>query len=229
MDTTIGPIARLHHDDGGGSALAVGCFASICRGRLGDRLVAFAQRCPAVDIGVQEMARSELLAGARDGALALAVLPGGPRQELCSTRLWDDRAMLAMAPGHRLAALPAVPAGELLRERLLISRQRYGGEMHRFLARQVAPLVQLNGVLCNIGLAQMMEQVAAGDGVALTCESHGEVGGEDVVLRPVAAKDASFPVSAYWRGADPRWPLSTLIEVLSAVADSRASGAAADC
>jgi len=38
-------------------ALAVGCFASICRDRLADELLDFSRVCPEVDIGVHEMAR----------------------------------------------------------------------------------------------------------------------------------------------------------------------------
>jgi len=48
-------------EDDSGSDLAIGVFASICRDRLGEQLLAFARAAPNVGIGVHEMSRTALL------------------------------------------------------------------------------------------------------------------------------------------------------------------------
>jgi DNA-binding transcriptional LysR family regulator len=160
------------------------------------------------------MPRSDLLAGVRDRSLDLAVLPGAARDDLRSAELWTDRAVVAMAAGHRLADEPAVAPAALARERVLVSRQQHGGEMHRFLAGRVTPLRPLGGALYNMGLPRLLDRVAAGEGVALICESHAALLGAEVVTRPVAAPAAEFAVSAYWPDSDPAGLLAELIAVL---------------
>lgn len=197
-----------------GTALAIGCFASICRDRLADRLIAFGHRWPAVDIGVHEMPRQELLAGVREQSLALAVTPGEAPADLPAAALWTDQVALAVAASHPLAARGEAGARDLAAEHLLISRQEHGGEMHRFLSNRVAPLAPLPGELCNMGLPRLLTKVAAGEGVALLCMSHAAIAGSGVRLLPFATANATFAVRAVWRDREPGWPLDALIAQL---------------
>lgn len=199
------------------ASLAVGCFASICRDQLGDLLIKFANRWPGVDLGIHDMGRGDLLAGVRDGTLALAVLPGGAESGLQSLGLLTDRVMVSMASSHRLASLTQVPVRELIRERMLVPRGRQEGELYRFLARRAAPLTRLNDTLCEVGRPRLLDEVAVGAALALTCDSHCEPDGHATVRRPIAGAAATFTVNAYWRAPEPRWPLSALIEDLSAI------------
>lgn len=196
--------------------MAIGCFASICRDRLGDRLLAFARAWPGVDIGVHEMPRGELLAGVRSGELALAVAPGNEQDDLQSAALWRDEALVAMAPDHPLAAREKLQPADLLDQRFMISRQQHGGDTHRFLASRVAPLSPLTGVLCNMGLPRLIELVAAGEGLALICASHTALLQGRVVVRSVEAPGVKFPVRAFWHDDRPGWPLDALIATLRA-------------
>ncbi|MES1973732.1 MAG: LysR family substrate-binding domain-containing protein [Pseudomonadota bacterium] len=195
--------------------LAVGLFGSICRDRLGDELLAFARHCPTVGLGVHEMSRAALLPALEAGELALAVMPGGVRPELQSAPLWTDRVMVAMAQDHPLAARPAVTAAALRDMVFLVSRQQDGNDMHRFLSHCIRPLAPaLNGMLLDLGPAHLMERVARGEGLALVCASHTDALPDDVVVRPVDAPGALFPVRAWWKEAEPAWPLSELIRIL---------------
>ena len=200
----------------GGSSLAVGCFASICRDRLADELLDFSRVCPDVDIGVHEMPRGALLTGLRAGELSLVVLPGEAEAGTQSMAVWHDRVMVAMPHGHPLAARDAVRPLDLADQPMLVSRQQFGSDMHRFLARLILPAdVALDARIVDVGPARLIGRVAAGEGVTLLCESHVANLAADVAVRPVLADGARFPVRAHWIEGAPGWPLSALIGSLA--------------
>lgn len=196
-------------------SLAVGCFASICRDRLADELLAFSRICPQVDIGVHEMPRGALLPALRLGDLALAVLPGKEEPGLGSIEIWQGGVMVAMPANHRLARQESVSPVDLRDDPILVSRQQLGGDMHRFLVGRILPLgPALNATILDMGQPRILDAVARGEGLTLICESHAEHVGDAVVVRPVDAPGALFPVRAYWTGGEPGWPVSALIESL---------------
>lgn len=196
--------------------LAVGCFASICRDRLADELLDFSRVCPAVDIGVHEMGRGALLAALRSGDLSLAVLPGDDEPGTRSVEVWHDRVMVAVPHGHALTVKAAVLPADLRDYPLLVSRQQYGSDMHRFLARMILPAgAALDTTIIDVGPARLVDRVAHGAGVTLICESHVAHLAADVTVLPVFANGARFPVRAYWTDAEPTWPLSALIGSLT--------------
>lgn len=197
--------------------LSLGCFASICRDRLADELIAFSRVRPEVDIGVHEMPRGALLPALRAGELSMAVLPGAAEPGTHSIQVWHDRVMVAMPPDHPLAKAAEVQASELCGQTFLVSRQEYGSEMHRFLARLILPLGPvLNATILNLGPARIVASVARGDGLTLICESHVEHLAGEVAVRPIRAPGAAFPVRAYWKEAEAPWPLSAFIANLRA-------------
>jgi DNA-binding transcriptional LysR family regulator len=198
-------------------SLAVGCFASICRDRLADELLVFSRTCPEVDIGVHEMQRGALLPALRNGNLSLAVLPGKPEPGTHSIGLWHDRVLVAMAPGHRLAGRAMIRPFELRDEIFLTSQQQFGGDMHRFLAQRILPLGPApNATIMDMGPPRILDRVAQGDGIALICGSHEDLGRSAIVVRPVDAPGALFPVRAYWTADSPPEPLAGLIRSLKA-------------
>lgn len=203
--------------DIGRHTIALGCFASICRDRLADELLAFSRICPSVDIGVHEMPRGALLPALRMGSLSLAVLPGKDEPGVRSAEVWQDRVMVAMPADHPLAGRESIRPAELRDEAFLVSRQQFGSDMHRFLARLILPLgPALNATIIDLGLPRILGRVAECGGIALICQSHVEHVGADIVARPIDAPGAVFPVRAYWKDAEPEWPLSALIDSLKA-------------
>ncbi|WP_186729071.1 LysR family substrate-binding domain-containing protein [Sphingomonas panacisoli] len=200
-------------------SLAIGCFAAICRDRLADELLTFSRICPQVDIGVHEMPRGGLLPALRAGQLALAVLPGKEEPGLCSIELWRGRVMAAMPAHHPLTRGTFVSVAALREETMLVSRQQIGSDMHRFLAGRILPLgPALSATILDLGPPRILQRVARGDGLALVCEGHVGLLDTGVVVRPVEAPGAVFPVRAYWPDIDPPWPVSALIGSLTALA-----------
>lgn len=220
MDRIIAPVGAA--GAGAYDALAIGCFAAVCRERLGDRLLEFARQHPAVDVGVQEMGRSDLLAAVRSGSLAIAVLPGDPGPDLERAPVWTDRVVVAVPPGHPFVDHPTVSLGALRRERLLVPREPPGRDLHRFLAHQLAPLRPFDTLLCHGGRQRQIDQVAAGLGVALCCASQRLLDNDRIVVRPLDTIKASFTVNACWVDRSPAPALAALIGILhDAVAEDR--------
>lgn len=197
--------------------LAIGCFASICGDRLVEELLAFSRHYPQVDIGVREMARGPLLRALRAGDLALAVLPGPEEAGLCSVELWQGQVMAAMPIDHPLARRTALRPADLAAEPMLVSRQEPDGDMHRFLAGRILPQGSaLHAAILDLDPPRIQERVAAGEGLTLVCDRNGASIGRDVTTRPIDAPGARFAVRAFWRNAASNWPLSALIERLTA-------------
>ncbi len=212
MDRIIAPVGFA--GAGAHDALAIGCFAAVCRERLGDRLLEFVRQHPAVDVGVQEMGRSDLLAAVRNRSLAIAVLPGDPGADLHCAPVWTDRVVVAVPPGHRLVDHSTVSLGALRRERVLVPREPPGRDLHRFLAHQLAPLRPFDTLLCEGGRQRQIDQVAAGLGVALCCASQRLLADDRIVVRPLDTNKASFTVNACWIDPAPAPALAALIDIL---------------
>lgn len=204
--------AERHHD----TELAIGCFASICRNRLADRLLSFARDHPDIELGVHEMMRASLLPALEKGELALAIIPEASCSTLNSAILWQDRVMIALHRAHPLAVAETILPQDLTGELFLVSRQQHGGDMHRFLLQRSLPgEVTPNSMLLDLSPALLMEEVAAGRGVFLLCGSHDDLSHPAVTIRPVDSSTASFQVCAYWQGARPQNGLAALIATLT--------------
>ena len=206
--------------DGGASpTIAIGCFASLCRDRLADPLMAFGAVCPEVGVGVHEMGLAELLPAVAAGRLALAVRPGGPVTGFASAELWVDRAVVAAAQGHRLAQGGDVTAATLDGEVLLISRDRGREQLHRFLVERLFPEgAPATRIVSDERRSRLLARVAEGEGIALLCESQVDAGMAHLAVMPVADVAARFGVRAYWRDAAMD---ATLTRLLGLVEDSR--------
>jgi DNA-binding transcriptional LysR family regulator len=199
--------------------VAIGCFASLCRDRLAEALVAFGGACPEVGIGVHEMGFAELLRAVADGRLALAIRPGGAVAGFAGGDLWAERAVIAMTPGHRLAGYREVTAAMLADEVLLVSRDRARGQLHRYLVERLfvgaGPATR---IVADARRSQVLARVQGGEGIALLCESQVDAALAQLAVRRVADARALFRVRAYWlAGARP----STLQTLMGLLVDSR--------
>jgi DNA-binding transcriptional LysR family regulator len=195
--------------------LPIGCFAAIGRNRLAMELLRFGELCPDVAVGVHEMGRPALLSGLRSGELALAVLPGEPDPEFRHARLWDDRALLALPPGHPLATEPAVAVAELAQLLFLVSRKQHGNELHRFLLRRLlGEGARVPSEIRDLGLGKILGLVTEGAGAALVCESQIDPARNTVALRPIDHPAARFTVHAQWAGGGSDPVLARLIDLL---------------
>ena len=192
--------------------LDIGFFASLCSARLGDEMVAFARRCPEVELGIHEMTRASLLLALRAGEIAVAVMPEDHQAGINSTRLWQDRVLLAVHREHRLADLPRIIPDDLLDEVFLVQRDPNASTRHRFLIGRVLGREPSRSLLVDLNESGLMNAVAAGKGIALVCRSQVEPIDPSIVLRPIEATDAAFWISAYWRDEQPTGALAALLE-----------------
>ena len=203
-------------DDGASRTIAIGCFASLCRDRLAEPLVAFSAAYPDVGIGVHEMGYAELLPAVAARRLTLAIGPGGAADGFAGCDLWDDRAVVALRGDHALAAAAHVTLPMLHAEVLLVSRDRARAALHRFLVdRLFGERPPATRIVADARRCQMLDRVAAGEGIALLCESQVDAAMEHLVVRPVSDAAARFRVRAHWR-APPDVTLATLVGLLEA-------------
>lgn len=194
--------------------LDVGCFASLCRDRLADHLVAFARDHPHVAVGMHEMTLRELDAGVRAGALSLAIGPGLADGRLSCRDLWEERAVVALPPGHALAHHPALAAAALRDEVLLVSRDPARAALHRFLvARLFEGAPPRTRVTPDARRLRTIDRVAAGEGIMLLCASQVDASLDRLAIRPLGDASAGFAIRACWRGT-PGEPLASLIRGL---------------
>lgn len=195
--------------------LALGCFASLCRDRLSEPLVAFTARHPEVTIGVHELSHAALLPAVRAGTLALAVVPAEPVADLAAVALWTEQVVVLAAADHPLAARDAVSPAALA-EALLLST---GDELDRFLLARLFPAAR-PAVRTIPDERALLAAVASGEGVALArAEQCGAVPA-GIVARPVASAAARLVVRGFWRDAAARsGPLRDAVALMRAYAE----------
>ena len=152
-------------------SLTVGCFASICRGRLSDVLLEHAARHPATELGVVEMGRSGLISALRTGEIDLAIAPAGLADGFETLDLWREPVAAALRQGHRLDAQAVVRWRDLRGEVLLVSRKDYGLDLHRVLLGRVAHAAAPPSItVSELDRANLLKAVAEGRGVTLACD-----------------------------------------------------------
>lgn len=198
------------------NTLAIGCFASLCRDRLAEPLVAFTSAHPEVAVGVHDMSLGELLPAAGSRRIAVAIGPCDPVAGLAHTSLWIDHAVVAMSPDHPLAAAPAIHAGLLREQVLLISRDRNRAQLHRFLVERLFACTPPARIIADPRNDRLLERVAAGEGVALFCQSQIDASMASLVVRPLADARADFRLRAHWHADDNIPVLDNLIDLLTA-------------
>ena len=193
--------------------LAIGCFASLCRDRLADPLLALTAAMPRAAIGVHRQTLAELLPAVQAARLGLAIAPAdAPGGEgLASVPLWREEARLAMAANSPLAAERALSPETLFGAVLLLSRDPAEAAMQHYLLARLFP-AQRPAIDAGPGRGDLLARVARGEGVGLVLAGPAPPSG--VVVRPLPDPAASFTVRAWWREDDPSPALAALLALL---------------
>ncbi|MGH7006055.1 MAG: LysR substrate-binding domain-containing protein, partial [Alphaproteobacteria bacterium] len=164
-------------------------------GVLPEAVQIFRSRFPEVVVELTEMNSPAVEAALDAGRLDIGVLhPPLATPGLLTRTLPDDRLVLAMPAGHRLARKRLVPLRELEDEPFLIAPRSVGPAIHdRVVAffraqgidprivQEVTPMTTLTGL------------VAAGVGVGLVTEGIAAVGRPGVAFRPVSPPPPHLP------------------------------------
>jgi DNA-binding transcriptional LysR family regulator len=97
------------------ATLKIGAMCTIGPQILSDLLIQFGAAHPNVDLEVQDKAAHELLEMLSSGELEMALfgLPEGPDLRFHSLPLFKERFVVAVPPGHRLAAKNVVSSADL--------------------------------------------------------------------------------------------------------------------
>lgn len=179
--------------------LTLGVLPTIAPYLLPPVVTRFHRRHPGVEIVVQEDTTAQLLKLALAGEidLALASLPiADGRFEV--RELFTEELLVALPPGHPLAAKPVVRAGDLDRERLIVMKEGHclGDQVLNFCERRE---VRPNITFRSAQLETVQALVCAGLGVSLIPAMAVSSGRHrQPVYRPLQAPRPRRKIVAVW-------------------------------
>lgn len=117
----VDDLEAIAHDDELTGVLTVGCFGSLAPTVLPRLIARFADQHPGVDIVSEVESTDVLIERVKTGRLDLVIsyeLHADPA--LATAALYETRMHAVLPAGHRLAALPEVPAEELAPEPMIL-------------------------------------------------------------------------------------------------------------
>lgn len=188
--------------------LTVGYVSTALYNVLPPTVRLFRERCPEVEIALQEMLPSLLDAGIRSGKVdaGFVGLSDGPAQGLSSVVLCRDRVMVAVPRGHPLEARAGIRATDLAGLPFVM----YSRIHKREAFDRIIAICQSYGFSPNIAQeagseAAVLGLVAAGVGVAVVVESLCNVRAGEVSYLPLTdpVVEAEFAVTWNDEAASP--------------------------
>jgi len=216
MDTLLASA----HSTGRGEAgrLAIGFYTSLSAGNLRATLVDYAKRFPQIEIGMMERSRTRLATALRNGAIDVAIVTGGTLlidNEIIS--LWNERVLLALPEGHRLAEGESIHWTDLKGETLLISRHDPGPEIQELLLTKLTSPEDRPKAVCQAASwGNVNSLVGVGFGVSLVTESDVGVKLPGLIYREL--RDGTGPswvrYSAHWRIDNANPALASFLKML---------------
>ncbi len=162
--------------------LRVGLGPAIAASRIADVVGRLIRFCPELSVQFEEAGASALVDSMLSDMLDCALLPDGPDlpDRLHRWKLCEERCVVVLPAGHRLAAQDSVAAGDLVGETLLLG-ERCGGFALRLIEASVPAFTVRR---CGGSWVQMLDLVAAGLGLALLPDALAI--GPGLISRPLA-------------------------------------------
>jgi DNA-binding transcriptional LysR family regulator len=202
--------------------LSLGFVASTLYGQLPEIVRRYRERYPEVEVTLHEMTTVEQLKALKEGRIDVGF--GRLKSEDPSIRrivLREERMMVAMSPGHRLAAAPgALRLTDLVHEKLLVypkaPRPSFADQVLKvFGEANLAPdhVTEVRELQIAIGL------VAAGQGIALVPESVQGMHHRNVLYLPIEDKHAFSPILFSVRHMDRSPELENMLATVYAIYD----------
>ena len=180
-------------------------------------------KCPDVRLEVAEAPTTELLERLVARTLDLALVrPPVHAAGIDDVHLCDERLVVALPSGHRLAEAERVDIADLDGEPLVVPpRPGAPGAYDTIIGLFADAHVRANVVEEGSTAASLLLLVAAGLGVAITpYHSTRHFDSDNMTVRPLAGRPATLPLHVAWRGDDANEALPLLRAVLeSAAAD----------
>ena len=165
--------------------LRVGFLAPLDLHMLPRALAEFQRTTPGVTVALHDLGSDELCDELRNGTLHLAVMMQ-PSEESTAGIEFEEIGrypfFVAMASGHPLAKLKAVPFAKLAQQPLVVLDRKRNSEFHRILKRIYAPLRP--DIATESGsLNSLITQVSIGKCVAVVSQLFKQAGGNRLLYR----------------------------------------------
>jgi DNA-binding transcriptional LysR family regulator len=166
-------------------------------------LAEFRSAHPGVAIHMVEDTQDDTLDALRSDDLECAFIAHDPDSlgdEFVANLLWTDELVVALPPGHPLAAEQGVEFDQLASEDLIAYREN--SAIRRRLERKMGDrgLEPRNAFICT-EMAAVRALASRGLGVAVMPRSIAEQAGPPIELRPFAPERLTWPVALVWRAA----------------------------
>jgi DNA-binding transcriptional LysR family regulator len=216
MDTLLTSAHSTSRGEAG--RLAIGFYTSLSVGNLRATLVDYVKRFPQIEVGMMESSRPRLATALRNGAIDVAIVTGGtPLIDSKVISLWNERILLALPEGHRLADYETIYWTDLKRETLLVSRHDPGAEIQELLLTKLTtPGDRPRVISHDASLGNIKSLVGAGFGLSLVTES--DVGANFPGLIYRELRDGTGPswvgYSAHWRADNDNPALTSFLKIL---------------
>lgn len=161
----------------------------------------FRQRFPAVELGLQQLDRSEQIAALRGGGIDLGLLPAPPSMlEFDSFPFVDGRLLLALPRGHVLANRRSVPIGLLAEEPFVLFPASMGTHLHEIVRETCASVGFVPRVVQEARqLHILLALVGSGLGVTLAPRWASSVPIPDVLYRELKEPVPTYRLNWIWR------------------------------
>jgi DNA-binding transcriptional LysR family regulator len=199
--------------------VVVGFYKSLSSGAFRASLRDFRKQYSEIEVELIESPFIDLSAGVISGAIDIAIILGdaGKCEVLDSFALWSERLVVALPEDHPLADKQVIYWPELKSERFLISHHDPGPDIRMVLLRHLAaPSDHPNIITRRLSRESILSEVAAGQGIALQCESAVGLAGLGVVFRPLHDGNGATRLSyvACWKLDNRNPALRTFLDAL---------------
>lgn len=180
--------------------LRIGFYSSLADGFLPTLLRRYRHRRPRVEVRLTEGTSQSNIALLRQNELDIAFVIGEPVLEDCHSRpFWRERLLFALPQDHPLTAREAIAWETARDETFIISRAGKGPELHDHIVHRFSEKgLRAKVRRVEVGRDNLVQMVALGGGISLTCESTAALPINGVVYRTVAGDEENFLFSAVW-------------------------------
>jgi DNA-binding transcriptional LysR family regulator len=200
----------------GGGELHVGYAPSPSARVLPRALRAFQSEFPKVRVKLHDLSSEEMLAGVRDGKLALALMVRPNRKLLRGLRFEEvarEKICLAVPPNHQYATLSSVTISQASREPLVVfTREDYPDYEDTLVSVFGHIKWKLNVKEEHDSAASLIAAVESGAGVAVVPESFSCSTGPRLKLIPLTPPPAPLVIGAIWARKNPTISIEGFIQ-----------------
>ncbi len=162
-------------------------------------LMAFRAGNPGVDLVVEDVDEVSLQTGLSDRTMDVVIAPAGAGHGTWSARpLWREPLVAAVADGHPLAAMDAIPPERLRHEAILLAGDKAGDRALQDAISRVLGVRPTGFMHSPVQRDTLFDLVALGYGVTISPRSALRASYPGVCLRPIVGDHALIAYELLW-------------------------------